>query len=342
MGVAVNVGYLVFVIRIIKEDFSIKEYLPFFMIIPFLCLSLKPQQSVFLPDLCRIFLQIFALMSFYFIRKRSYLALAVAFLSSYSMVPGLLVWFAGLFQIFLSTVFGNEKRKWIVYGAVWSAAGVFCWISYFFLLPGNLYGERITPYIVLHIFKTAEFMLYYIGGALFYSPKTGIPVGLFFSAVIVVIAWTFVKNKSRFRDPNIHLWAGFLVWSLLCMVLIAFGRAQYGLMWGASERYVFSSLNITVAVLVLLMYVLKGGGGSYFRIVSRIVCALCILGVISYLFHAPAGAFRNKETKEKLVPILRNFENEDDSSLEKIYPSASKVREMGRFLKEHDYNVFHK
>jgi hypothetical protein len=326
--------------KIMRKDFThVKALIPF-ILLPFLCLSLKPQQIVFLPDLPRVFLLFFALLSFYFIQRRSYIAPFLAALGAFSLVSGLLIWFAGMLQIMLMMYYFGQRRKWTWYLITWISAGILCWVLYFIVLPGKMPGSHVNIYIFEHPIKTIHFLMSYIGAALFYGMTMSAVAGMFISILILILFLYFIRNRELVKSPYVIFWIAFLFWSLLQMVLVAFGRMSYSLTWAVSERYVYGSLDILISVMVLMLYLLDKFQSGFLVTMNRILYGICVCGIILYFIHAPAGAFHNKEMKLKYVEVLKNFEKEDKASLEKIYPSEAVVRNYAPFLKEHHYNVF--
>jgi hypothetical protein len=340
----VSVIFLVFgcfwiCMKALLHDFKFERSTLVFLLFPFLVFSMKPQTVVFLPDLCRVFVVLFAMASFYLIAKGSRLSIIAGFLSSFSIVSGLLIWPAGLIQILLLGNDSGSKKRKIVTAGIWSVSAVFCFLLYFVILPSDMPGG-FHSYMFKHPVETLGFCLCYIGGALFYHTGQSIAAGALIAfagivSLIIVLRSANLRNKAW---PG--FWIALLLWGVASMLMIAYGRVSFGVHVGRTSRFVMTSMFVLIPILVLVQYSLRERSVLLIKGTRAVISSLCILGIlISFAVSFPRA---ENLRQENLVnrEILKNYMNESDERLLRLYPSPDALRSRADILRKYGYSVF--
>lgn len=141
-------------------------------------------------------------------------SLISAIICSFSSAHGLLIWFAGLFQILF---FNLKKRKKIPYIAIWLIFGTAAVILYFIILNAN-----INQFSFLDNFDFKIFLKYFItliGFSLFTNQNIAFIFGITFLVLFIFLFIFIIWQKNIYKNSFILSVALFYILMLLQVAL---------------------------------------------------------------------------------------------------------------------------
>ena len=272
-------------------------------------------------------------------------ALASATVASFSSAQGLLVWPAGLLQLFISAI--EKPTKKVLIG-VWSLAGLGEWIFYFigYVKPAH---HPSLGFILRHPIAGIEYFLTLFGSSLFWQQNHAFIGGLLLIGLVVVSLLLIYKDRKLGEHS---FWIALLFFSFLTMASIMVGRAEWA--GGEASRYTTFSILAVVAIYVILVKLVLERKS---RFTAGLICALSALILLSVPISYAEGIKRGEETKasrEQKALILSTYESQPDKVLVNTLcdmdmgcvvdpfgrADADTVREWAGILKRLGYNVF--
>lgn len=308
-------------------------------------------------------------------KKLSFVAALVsATVATYSIVVGLLVWLAGLLQLFISPL---EKPKKSVFITLWGLVGFVVWVTYLWnWVPGRdcssfidwnqawCQGEPSGQSPVLSLLLNAfehplagiDFFLNLLASSLLWPQQRTFSGGLFgqylgsvFGLLLLGFALVglLLVCKSR-RLGEYSFWVSLMFYAFL--ILMAITAAGFG--WEAhlalAPRYTSFSILAVVSIYALLATMALKRGLSIRRpnISTILVVFLSGIVLLNAAISYPKGIKQGRHEKvrrEEQAYILSTYESQPDellSEISGIYNGAWVVRERAPILQRLGYNVF--
>jgi hypothetical protein len=278
-------------------------------------------------------------------------ALGSATAATFSQVPGILVWPAGLLQLFISPVEKPTKRVFI---ALWGLVGLGEWTTWFVSYsswardvgrePGNLLSALAYPSAAI------EYFLRLLG-----SPLTGekgghlaFATGLSLACLALVTLLLIYKDRRRLGEYS--FWVSVLFWSFLILASFVAGNFAQEHYQEVRSRYISFSILAVVGIYGLLATAALGRRLSIRRpSISAILLAL-LSGIvllsagISYPREIEVGR-QTKETREAAAFVLSTYKSQPDEALNRCFRQSRKngperIRNRAAVLERLGYNVF--
>jgi hypothetical protein len=251
-------------------------------------------------------------------------ALGSATVASFSSVPGLCVWPAGLLLLFMSPL---EKPMKKVFIGLWGLAGLGIWIAYFIVYssprnknPGSVLSALADP------LGGIRYFLNLLGSGLF-EKQTLLPVsksplllvaGLLLTCLALINLLLIYKDRRGLGEYS--FWISLLIWSFFILSFIVVGRLaqqeiglQQGLAGYAHSRYSSYSILAIVAIYGLL-------ATTTFRVRSSISTILLVLLSGAVLLGAGLAYSRGievgrtvKENRERGAYVLSTYKTQPAS-----------------------------
>ncbi len=217
-------------------------------------------------------------------------ALVSATVATYSIVGGLLVWPAGLFQLLLSPLEKPQKRVFII---LWSLVGFFVWVTYFrgwengtssssFIdwgRPGTEPGDWYVPSgtepdtssassflhpsflnALEHPLEGIQFFLNLLGSSLFWPQQRTFEGGLFGEhlgvvAGLLLICLALIVLLLVYKDRRLgqySFWVSLMFYSFLILASITARSSDGGPELALAPRYTSFSILAIVSIYGLL------------------------------------------------------------------------------------------
>ena len=261
-------------------------------------------------------------------------ALASATVASYSVLPGLFVWPAGLLQLFLGPLEKPQKRAFIV---LWGLVGTSVWVVYFigWVEPDS----SSLLYTLQHPLQATHYYLNLLGSALFWRPNSALIGGLLL--VCLVLAGLFlIYGDGRLGEYS--FWVSLLLYSLLMLGAITVGRSELGPDQAViAKRYAPFPILAVVGVYVMLV---KAALERRSIVSTLLAAALSGAILLSSFISYPEGIDKGRKERaamEKQAFVLSTYEYQSDEALnESFRQGADMVRERAPVLQRLRYNVF--
>jgi len=324
---------------------NVRSWLFFFVPVSFLVFSFRQAENMlFGYQINFAFAQTFgvlALFLLYVAGRKSFKKLAfVAALGSgtvaaFSTAQGLFVWPAGLLQLLISPVEKPMKRIFVV---VWSLVGLGEWIAYFV----GYEKPRSSPslsYILEHPVSGAQYYLSLLGGSLFWRLDFAFAGGLLLVGLALVSLFLIYKDK-KFGEYS--FWIALLLFSLLILASITYGRSGFGLEKALVSRYTSFSILAAVSVYAMLTKLAFERRSSTNTVSLAAFSGVVLLSVaISYWVGTEIGS-TERVVRERAAFVLSTYETQPDEALteSRLYPRPALVRKRAPVLQRLGYNVF--
>jgi hypothetical protein len=261
-------------------------------------------------------------------------ALGSATVASFSVAQGLFVWPAGLLQLTISPLERPAKR---VFVAVWGLVGLGEWIAYFadYETPG---GSPALSHILEHPVAGAQYFLGLLGASLFWSLNSALAGGLLLVGLTLVSLFLVYKDK-KFGEYS--FWIALLLFSLLILASITYGRSGFGLGQGLVSRYTTFSILAVVSVYAMLTKTALERRSRTNTVLLVAFSAVALSSVaISYWKGTEVGR-EERMFRERAAFVLSTYESQPDKALaESLHPRPALVRRTAPILQSLGYNVF--
>ncbi len=321
------------------------SWLFLFVPISLLIFSLKQYKNMthgyMIKDIFVVMFGVFALFLLYVLGRRRRFrkvvfvaALASATVASYSGLAGLMVWPAGLLQLFLGPLEKPQKRILIV---LWGLAGICVWTVYF--IGWDAPGNSTLFYVLEHPLQGIHYCLNLLGSALFWRPSSALVGGLLL-VCLALVGLLLIHKDGRLGEYS--FWISLLLYSLLILGAIMIGNARLGVDQGATAKR-YSTFPILAVVGIYAMLVKTA---LERRSIINTVLPVALAGVIllSAFISYPEGIKRGRQERahnEELAFILYTYESQPDEALSELMRRRPDVvRKQAPTLQRLGYNVF--
>jgi hypothetical protein len=326
-----------------------------------------------------VFAQTFGVLALYLLYVLRYegrrkvvfaVALASAIVASFSSVPGLCVWPAGLVQLFIGPLEKSMKKVFIV---LWGLAGLGLWIAYFIQYASknnspNPQGEEPVSVLsaLIHPLAAIEYFLSLLGSGLL-GNDSWLDSGLLgneslpFAAGLLLACLALISlllvYKERRGLSEYSFWISLLLWSFSILSFIVVGRLaqqeldlQQGLARYAHSRYTSYSILAIVGVYGLLATTALGERSSIRRPCIRTILLVLMSGTV--LLSAGIAYSRGievgrevKESRERAAFVLSTYKSQPDKvfyerELFARRKGAEVIRPRAAILERLGYSVF--
>jgi len=334
-----------------------------FLPVSFLVFSLRQHENMLIGwQIGFAFAQAFSVLALYFLyvssgRKRFRraafpVALGSATIATFSHLPGIFVWPAGLVQLLMDPV-EKPAKKWLV--GTWGLVGAVGWIVYFFnLAPPQSDGsllQDLTPPV-----KETMSFLTLLGHPLFGRQSLALASGAFLVGLVAVVPFLVYRGR---KPGEYSFWVALLLFSLLISASITIGRPEDGAL---QSRYVTFSILAIVGVYVVLVksvlerksYLVAGSLGILSVLILLSVPLSYSVGIeVGWGTGTTKGTGESGERKavpfeettayrERAAFILATYESQPDEFLRALVVQSSPevVRHLAGTLEGLGYNVF--
>ncbi len=256
-------------------------------------------------------------------------AIAAAIISSFSFTCGLVAFPVGLIQLFLQRRTVREKTVWLL-------VGVAVWVIYAISLMG-----------VASISEYAFALRHPVSALLQLTAFTGNPIateiypalasGIVILLLYLAVAGLRIVGASSQFDADTSVMLSLVLFTLLCGVMIVFGRAQFGAHAGLAPRYVSLAAP---GVSGLYMLLLALDASSLRTSFLGIAIGLIAPGILtSFPQGYAAGRYWNAERRAS-AHYLRTYRQQPDEHIATLFPPVDTVRQRAAMLERHELNIF--
>jgi hypothetical protein len=266
-------------------------------------------------------------------------ALGSATIASFSVVQGLLVWLAGLLQLFVGTL---ERPKKKVFVALWGLVGLSEWVAYFVHYTPPKNGPPLL-YTLEHPLAGTEYLLRLLGSSLFWDQNLTLVGGSLLACLALVSLLLIYRDRKLGEN---RFWVSLLFWSFLILGTIMVGRSGSGSGNALVSRYTAFSILAVISVYVMLLKMTLERRSSIRRpninaVLFVVLAGFVLFGVaISYPNGIDIGT-REQVSREKAAFVLSTYGSEPDEALAgSLNPRARVVRDRAPILQRLGYNVF--
>ncbi len=342
---------LLIIFPVFKSQFGGKSIPLTFVLIVFLLFSPRQYENMLMGcQISFIFAFFFSLFTFYLLhikgRKSSEVAgglhlyfissLMTATVSSFSAAMGLLVWPAGLLQIFLIPL---KKNKKIFYSLIWFITGFMEWAIYFTVNYNKPEGH---PDVFNLLYKPFMFLLYFftcLGNSLSWDKITSPLIGTVIFLILFLSLFLLYKNK---RIQENSFWITMAAYSLFIVLSISIGRSGFTTEQALVSRYTTFTIPFLIGLYAILIDLKNYKKSFSVKCLYSFLVFIMIFGLFfSYKCGVDEG-IRIKKERDYLAAALLNYKEASDEDLGRIYPVPEEVRQSSSFLEEYNYSLFSK
>lgn len=324
-------------------------WLLLFVPVSFLVFSFRQYENMLSGyQICFAFAQTFGVLALFLLyvlgrRRFNNLAFSGALISatiaSYSELQGLFVWPVGLLQLLIGP---QERPKRPLFSILWGLVGLGEWTAYFI----DYAKPKSSPSVLYplgHPIVGIEFFLRLLGSSLFGALDPALVVGLALFSLALVSLLLIYKDR---RLTEHSFWISLLLYSLLILVAIAWGRSGFGAGNALVSRYTAFSILAVVSIYAMLVRRTSVSGPSIGRPIINTILLVFLTGVVllsaATSYPNGIGWGRQQEiSREAAAFVLSTYESQSDQALmETLNPRPQVVRERAPILQRLGYNVF--
>ena len=300
---------LIIILMVIRKQFNIKIPDLQFVLIFFLIFSIRQYENMLMGcQICFIFACLFSIMTFYLIyisgeNEKTFPfyftgALITATMASFSAAMGLLVWPAGFLQILITL---REKKKKLLYSAIWIIAGFIEWIIYFTV---DYTKPPSHPDVFSLFYLPFKFILYFftcLGNGLSWDKITSPIIGAIIFFIFLSVFFLLYKKK---RITVNSFWLAMCFYSLFIVTSISVGRCGFGAEQALVSRYSTFTLIFTAGLYVLVIDLINYKKNRLLNFLYSFLTAIIIIGLI---FSYKCGVDEGIRIKKKEIILLLFF-----------------------------------
>src|SRR5829696_10164207 len=264
-------------------------------------------------------------------------ALGSATVASYSTLAGLMVWPAGLLQLFLSpSERPQERAHKRVYTILWGLSGILVWVVYF--IGWDAPGKGTLLHALKHPLRGMHYYVNLLGSSLFWKPDSALLGGLLLICLALVSLLLIYKDG---RLGENRFWISLLLYSLLILGSIMVGNSEQGVNQAVTaKRYTTFPILAVVGI-----YAMLAKTALERRSIPNIVLLVALSGVIllSASISYREGIRKGKEERahnEEQAYVLYTYESQSDDALSELMRRTDVVRKQAPTLQRLRYNVF--
>jgi hypothetical protein len=262
------------------------------------------------------------------------LAISFAVIASYSMIIGLLVWIAGIFQLlFLS----NKNLKKHIYIGAWIISGITMGGIYF-LDYSKFWDHRSVFFIFSHPFDFFKSFITLLGNSLFWNARFSYLAGIII-LLLIILSLIHIYKTNLIRGNS--FWLTIMFFSFMVCGAISMGRGSIGIDRLLQSRYTSYSIPIVVALYILILHsIYRQRKPKLMKIAFGTILILIAAGnFASYTNGFKIGKEIRHERETQALSLLK-FETQPNEALKGLYPSVEHLRHLAKILKKLKYSVF--
>jgi hypothetical protein len=259
------------------------------------------------------------------------LAVATAFIATFSLASGIFVWLLGVFILIAS----RQGRRPIV---TWVVAGLASTTLYYYH-----YAQTVTPsgpartVLFHHIFLFVEFFVAFIGGVAGASNgniQTPDVVGMLLLLALVPLLWVLWTQRHKNLVINLP-WLSLILYGLLCGLSTAFGRLGYGIGFALSSRYSTLSVLYTIGITGLAFSLLSSHRGIGRQLRAGFIACLVLISLplLTSSYVVGFQGFQSQSVLLKNIKTCTHETNPTDACLLQTYPNPQVVRPRLEYVK---------
>lgn len=264
-------------------------------------------------------------------------AIVSGFIASFSALPGLLAWPAGLAMIVIGEAGRSAKAR---LGAIWSAAWVATWTLYFIGYAPNRQASPFFEYLAQNPIGSILYFPTFLGAGLFWHLPLAIVGGVAFVGLALLSVFVLYKQGKLGENA---FWIGVLLFSFGIAVTVLYGRAAFGLESATASRYTVFSMLASISVYVILLKLVLETGTRALTTIAASFCAALLLTLASSYY---AGLVLGKESetmRERATVALYNYETTPNNAFKPLFNQPPEnARRIAARLERFEYSVFSK
>ena len=249
-------------------------------------------------------------------------ALVSAFIATYSLGSGPVIWFIGLGLLLLYKV--ARKYVWI-----WISAAAVTLASFYYHYSAAA-GQPPKSLLLHEPLKFVVYVCAYIGRPLAFNIVSSVIIGgllLLAGGFVVYASW-----KKRTLIKRLLPWYGLAAFGGFSALTTAISRLGYGIQQGFSNRYMTISLLFTISVVVMSIAALQELK-LYQRFKMSILIGLAaLISLVLWNYRAGMGALDNHSQYLKDIQHCSDQTHPSDVCLLSAYPNKDVVLPMIRYL----------
>jgi ABC-2 type transport system permease protein len=298
---------------------------------------------------------IFVVLSLFFIEKALsqatngkkiiYFSLAVitAIIATFSGAPGIIVWVAGAFQVFINTLSSSRNKK-IFSFVTWIVFAIPVLLIYNHGLHSTLAQDLM--YGLHNPFTFIRFFFCLISLTSVHSLSIiALPIGIVLFSVSGFVLYKAYKNK---RLEQNSFWIALYIYSVLFAILTTIGRCPIAFEYSDRARYtIFTSLMSVSTFMLFYDAYLHSSNEKENKLFAFFFYGLLFLGIELNAIGIVFGVQQKKE-REEMKAITLNYKKAPlGPEIKKIVPWVDSnfvrmVNESVPFVDSNHYNVFAK
>jgi hypothetical protein len=254
-------------------------------------------------------------------------AIAFAAIANFSLANGVLVWEAGLIQIFITRPLSSRKA-WVI-RSIWIVVGL-C-MTLFYLSHAELQNVRVGDNPSRHL----NFIFSLIGLSLGGQWHAPLVWGMMLFSLLA-IGMCLLYKCNQWRENA--FWISVLVFALCSLLLIFIGRHTQGI---PDLRYItVAILLVTPLYIILLNLFLKFRNNFVIAVAYLTITCLIIAGIPLTFTDGFSDAKSRIASFTKSASLLSTYELQSDDLLNTFAPDHALVKKYAPILKRLRYNVF--
>ncbi len=261
-------------------------------------------------------------------------ALGITILASFSSAQGLFVWPIGFLQLLIAPLERPKKARLL---GIWSLVGVMVWIVYFIGYEKNPNRPSLL-YSLFNPVAGAEYFMTLLGSALFWERTPALIGGLLVSVIVITTLMLLYRRREWISHS---LWLALLLFSILTLLSITAGRADY--IPGAlqSKYATFSILTVVSAYVILIKLAIEGRSFAVNGLLGGLLLLIAASTLISYANGVDTGE-ATKAERERAASIIVDYEQYSNSFLARVNkrPNMPDIKPRIRVLDKLEYNIF--
>jgi len=264
-------------------------------------------------------------------------AVLCAWIASFTMASGLLVWFCGAVALTATVCRQTQPEREIGKIIAWLVLGAACVLCFLGdVAPHAVPWPTGISYVAGHWRDAIRYSLVYLGGSLSANPYEALRIGFAFVLLAIPVLLTAVRHLRK----RSSIWPGLLLSGFVAMALVPLLNGRLGL--GVDQA--FASRYVTLSALAPIgVYFCSLALADSVRIGRYLAVAMVLLlagGIYnSYSSGLESGRLESLKRTD-CAAALRNFRQVDRARLACGYPDPGVVLERAPGMERYHLSLF--
>jgi hypothetical protein len=255
-------------------------------------------------------------------------AMVCAWIASFSMASGLLVWFPGA----IAVGFSSTLRRLFL----WLLSAAVCLVCYLSdRAPSAVDWDTGISYAIANAAEAVKYAFTYIGGLLGSTPSQSLWMGIVLVLIAVPVTLLALRKIRADGFPPSLLLVAYTAIAILCLLDRRLGM---GVEQAFDSRYVTLSALLPIGIYFCSLKL--AGTVRFGRYLAAATIVLMIYGIVNSYSAGWVEGRHERDLRTSCAAAVKDFRHVDSQRLECAYPDTTVILERAPLLERYSVSLF--